>query len=281
MKPLRSVLYLPASNARALQKARDLPCDAVILDLEDAVAPESKHSARNQAAEALRTGFGERTTVLRVNALGTPWAEADLRAAAEAAPDAVLVPKVDGPEGLRAYEAVLAGAPPPIRLWAMIETPRAVLNLPAIAACATGTRLAGLVLGLNDLAASLRARQTPGRVPFHPVLAAAVTAARAHGLAALDAVFTDLQDDAGLEAECRQARDFGFDGKTLIHPRQIEVANHVFAPSEAELAWARAVQAAFADPANAGRGALRVQGAMVERLHLTEAERILALQPGG
>ncbi|MDP8915713.1 MAG: CoA ester lyase [Pseudomonadota bacterium] len=277
MTPLRSVLYVPASNPRALDKARTLPCDAVIVDLEDAVAPEAKEEARARAVAALRAGFGEKRTLLRVNAPGTPWAEADLAAALDCAPHAVLLPKVQSAEDVLACHAGLAGAPEGVCIAAMIETPRALLNLASIAATGPSTRLRGFVLGLNDLAAATGARLVPGREPFRPALAMVVAAARAYGLAAIDAVFNDLEDQAGFEAECGQARDFGFDGKTLIHPRQIESANRAFAPSQTELAWAHAVTAAFADPANAGRGALKVQGAMVEHLHLEQAERLLAL----
>ncbi|MBW3558309.1 MAG: CoA ester lyase, partial [Proteobacteria bacterium] len=276
VRPVRSALYLPASNIRALAKARALPCDAVILDLEDAVAPEAKTAAREQALAALREGFGERAAVLRVNGIDTPWGREDLAAAVEAKPHAVLAPKVEDPASLRTYHEALGGAPEAVQLWAMVETPRAVLNLPEIAAAADGARLAGLVVGLNDLAQALRARWTPGRAAFSGVLQATVVAARAHGLVALDAVFNDLDDAAGLEAECRQGRELGFDGKTVIHPRQIEAANRAFSPADTELAWARAVVTAFADPANAGRGALRVANGMVERLHLLEAERLLA-----
>jgi citrate lyase subunit beta/citryl-CoA lyase len=272
---VRSALYVPAANARALDKARALPCDAVILDLEDAVAPAGKPGAREAACAALQGGFGDRVAVLRVNALNTDWGRADLGAAVRATPDAVLAPKVEDAEGLRAYDRALAGAPERVRLWAMIETPRAVLNLPEIAACAGETRLAGLVLGLNDLAAATRARLVPGRAPFHLALGAVVTAARAYGLLALDAVFNDLGDAEGLEAECRQGREFGFDGKTLIHPGQIEAANRAFAPTDEERAWAQAVADAFAAEPDAG--VLRAAGGMVERLHLREAERILSL----
>jgi citrate lyase subunit beta/citryl-CoA lyase len=280
MKPVRSALYLPASNARAIAKARELPCDAVIFDLEDAVAPESKSLARDQACAALQGRSGGRTCVLRVNGLDTEWGRTDLAAAAQAAPDVVLVPKVDAAAAVRAYDAALAGAPEPVRLWAMIETPRGVLNLPEIAASAGETRLAGLVVGLNDLALALRARWTPGRSAFSGALQAVVLAARAHGLLALDAVFNDLEDSAGLDAECRQGRELGFDGKTVIHPRQIEAANRAFSPTSDEIAWANAVTAAFGEPANANAGALRVEGAMVERLHLREAERILSAAEG-
>ena len=277
MRPVRSALYLPASNARALAKARELPCDAVILDLEDAVAPEAKAAARGQAMAALREGFGARLAMLRVNALDSEWGRADLAAAVDAGPAAVLAPKIEDAASLRSYDAALRAAPASLQLWAMVETPPAVLNLPEIAACREGTRLAGLVVGLNDLALALRAKWAPGRGAFSAALQATVLAARAHGLLALDAVFNDLEDTAGLEAECRQGREMGFDGKTVIHPRQIEAANVAFSPTGAEVAWARAVTAAFRDPANAGRGVLRVEGAMVERLHLQEAERILSL----
>jgi len=275
--PLRSVLYVPASNARALDKARSLPCDAVILDLEDAVAPEAKDAARALAVSALRARFDGRAAVLRVNAPGTPWAEADLEAAVEAGPHAVLLPKVETAEDVLTYDAELLRAPYAVGLWAMIETPGAVVHLPQIAAALSRTRLSGLVLGVNDLAMALGARLTPGRAPLQAAMSATVTAARIFGLSVLDGVFNDLEDDAGLEAECVQGRDFGFDGKTLIHPRQIEAANRAFSPSEAEVAWAEAVVAAFADPANEGRGALRAAGAMVERLHLEQARRILGL----
>ena len=270
---IRSALYLPASNARAIAKARALPCDAVILDLEDAVAPEAKTLAREQACAAFGEGFGARTAVLRVNGLDTDWGRADLAAAVTAAPDAVLAPKVEDAAGVRAYHAALAEAPEALRLWAMVETPGAVLNLAEIAACAADTRLAGLVVGLNDVALALRARPTPGREAFVTALQLTVAAARAHGLLMLDAVFNDLEDAAGLETECAQGRAFGFDGKTVIHPRQIEPVNRAFSPTDDEVDWARAVVAAFADQPDAG--VLRVKGAMVERLHLREAERVL------
>lgn len=275
MRPPRSALYVPASNARALAKARELPCDAVILDLEDAVAPEAKAAAREAAVAALAAGFGGRTAVLRVNAPDTPWHGADLAAARTVRPDAVLLPKVETAEdvGVCAEALQLARG---VRIWAMVETPGAVMHLPEIASAAVETPLSGLVLGLNDLAAALGARQVPGRAPFLTALSRCVLAARAFGLLVLDSVFNTLDDPAGFEAECAQARDWGFDGKTLIHPGQIEAANRAFSPTEAELAWARAVTAAFADPANAGRAALRVQGALVEPLHLAQARRMLA-----
>ena len=277
MRPLRSVLYVPAINDRALGKVGSLPCDAVILDLEDAVAPEEKARARALAVNAIAGGFEGRTAVLRVNAAGTPWAEDDIKAAIAADPDAVLVPKIESAADVAAYHAALSGASDGLELWAMIETPRAVLNLPEIAARAAETRLAGLVVGLNDLALALRAKWTPGRPAFSAALQGTVLAARAHGLIALDAVFNDLEDAAGFEAECRQGRELGFDGKTVIHPRQIQPANAAFSPTRAEITWAQGVVAAFGDPANAGVGVLRIDGSMVERLHLQEAERILSL----
>jgi len=268
---------MPASNARAIEKARGLPCDAVILDLEDAVAPDAKPQARQQAVEAVRQGgFGRREVVIRCNGLDTPWGADDLAAAAAAGPDAVLVPKVASPADIAAYDAAIAQAPARTRLWAMIETCAAVLDLTAIAAARQG-RLDAFALGLNDLAKEMGARQTPDRAPMQAVLTLAVAAGRANGLIVLDSVCNDLDDPAALEAVCRQGSDFGFDGKTLIHPGQIETANRLFGPDPVDVAWARAVITAFADPANAGKGALRVDGRLAERLHLTQAERLVAL----
>lgn len=273
MRPIRSALYMPASNARAIDKARGLDCDAVILDLEDAVAPEAKVAARVQAlAVAYGGGFGERLLVLRVNALDTQWGEDDLAAAAGAPFDAVLLPKVSRPDDLAPARAALGDRP----IWAMIETCAGVLALPAIAA-APG--LVGLVAGTNDLAKEMRCTPGPDRAPLLPHLTAIVTAARAHGLVALDGVSNVLADTPELAAECAQGAAFGFDGKTLIHPVQIAAANRAFAPSAERVAWAEAVVAAFALPEHAGQGAIRVEGAMVERLHLTEAERVLAVRP--
>jgi citrate lyase subunit beta/citryl-CoA lyase len=277
-RPRRSVLYMPASNARAMEKARDLPCDVVIFDLEDAVAPEQKDLAREQACAAVGGGgFGRRELVIRVNGLDTPWGAADLKAAAAAAPDAVLVPKVARAADVAAYDAALSSTSERTRLWAMIETARAVFRLEEIADAAATTRLSAWVMGTNDLAKETGARIAPGRAAFVGVLSLAVTAARMAGLTVLDGVFNGLDDDAGLEAECRQALELGFDGKTLIHPRQVDIANRVFSPSDEEVAFARAVIAAFADPANAGKGALRVDGRMAERLHLAGAEKTVAV----
>lgn len=278
-RPLRSVLYMPASNARAMAKARTLDCDAVALDLEDAVAPEAKADARAAlVAEAQAGGFGHRRLIARINALSTPWGQDDIRALAAAPVEAVLAPKVDDAADIEALSRTMdeAGFPAGVALWVMIETPRAVLALERIAATAATTRLAGFVLGLNDLAKDSGIAQLPGRAAFLPVLTMAVLAARANGLVVLDGVCNAIEDKDRLEAECVQARDSGFDGKTLIHPAQLEICNRVFAPTDAAVAEAQAIVAAFADPANAGRGALRVDGKMVELLHLAQAEQLLA-----
>src|SRR5437899_4205890 len=238
IRPRRSALYMPASNARAVEKARTLACDVVILDLEDAVAPDMKPAARAAAAQAVRAGgFGRREVVVRVNALATPWGAQDLAAIALAGPDAVLVPKVDGPADVAAYHAALTAAPARTGLWTMIETGRAIFTLEAIAACAASTRLAAFVMGVNDLAKEMRARQVRDRAPFQGALALAVMAARAHGLAILDGVHNEIDDLALLETVCRQAVDFGFDGKSLIHPTHIEIANRVFTPPAGDVAW--------------------------------------------
>jgi len=278
IRPRRSALYMPASNAKAIEKARSLPCDTVILDLEDAVAPEAKESARAQAVEAIRQGgFGRREMVIRCNGLDTPWGADDLAAAAQAGPHAILVPKVNDAADIAAYDAAIAAAPAVTRLWAMIETCRSVFKLEEIAAASRTSRLSTWVMGVNDLAKEMGARQTAGREPFVAALGLSVAAARAYGLNILDGVYNDLDDDTGFEAMCQQGVDFGFDGKTLIHPRQIEICNRMFSPSTAEIAFARAVVAAFALPQNAGQGALRVDGRMAERLHLAQAEQLLAV----
>lgn len=278
-RPLRSVLYMPASNARAMAKARTLDCDAVALDLEDAVAPEAKADARIAlVAEAQAGGFGHRRLIARINALATPWGNDDLTALAAAPVEAVLAPKVDDAADVEALSAAMdaAGFAPEVALWVMIETPRAVLALERIAACAGTTRLRGFVLGLNDLAKDSGMAQLPGRGAFMPVLTMAVLAARAHGLLILDGVCNAIEDQARLEAECVQARDSGFDGKTLIHPAQLDLCNRVFAPSAEDVAEAEAIVAAFGDPANAGKGALRINGKMVELLHLAQGKQLLA-----
>lgn len=277
-RPRRSALYLPASNARAIEKARSLPADIIILDLEDAVAPDAKAEARAAAVAAVKAGgFGHREVAIRVNAIDTSWGADDLRAAADAAPDAVLVPKVATPDDVRRYDAALSDAAPGTQLWAMMETCAAVARLDAIAACAADTRLSLWIMGINDLAKEMRARQTPERTPFLPVLTLAVAAARAHGLAILDGVCNEFRDLDRFRAEVEQGLLYGFDGKSLIHPAQVDPCNATFSPSESELAHAEAVIAAFAAPENASKGAIQLNGKMVERLHLEEAERLVAI----
>ena len=274
----RSLLYLPGSNPRALEKARTLACDGVILDLEDSVAPDAKADARDRVVGALTAGgFGRREVVVRVNGLDTPWGEQDLEALAQVAPDAVLVPKVQDSGDIARYDARLNGYPERVELWAMLETCRSLFHLESLASASRTSRLAAFVLGVNDLAKEMRAELEAGRAPFLAALTLSVAAARAYDLSVLDGVFNGLDDEAGLEAECRQGRTFGFDGKTLIHPAQIETCNRVFSPSADQIAWAAAVVEAFADPENAALGAIRVNGKMAERLHLAQAERILAI----
>ena len=275
-RPRRSALYMPASNPRAVEKARSLACDVVILDLEDAVLPDAKENARSDAVAAVRAGgFGRREIVIRVNALSTPWGEADLAAAAAAGPDAVLAPKIRGPADIAAYDRALSAAPPHTGLWAMIETPQAVLAIDAVAGAPS--RLSALVMGINDLAKEVGARQTPGREPFQAAMALTVTAARAHGHAVLDGVHNEIDDLVALAAVCRQGADFGFDGKTLIHPSHLPICNTAFTPAPDEVAWSRAVIAAFDAPENAGKGALRVEGRLAELLHRDQAVRLVAI----
>jgi citrate lyase subunit beta/citryl-CoA lyase len=273
MRPRRSVLFMPGSNARALEKARTLPADALVLDLEDAVAPEMKVEARAQVMATVRAGgYGRREIVVRVNALGTPWGRDDLAAAADAGADAVLLPKVEAAETVSAAIAALGPAP---AVWCMLETPRGILNAPAIAAASP--RVTALVMGTSDLRKDLHARATPDRLPLVTSLQLCVLAARAAGIAALDGVHLDLDDEAGLAAACRQAADFGFDGKTLIHPRQVATANEVFAPAASDVDWARRVIAAHADAVARGCGVAVLDGRLIENLHVDDARRLLML----
>lgn len=276
-QPRRSALYVPGANARALEKARGLAADAVLLDLEDAVAPAAKETARSQVLVALAAGGWRAERVVRVNGAGTPWHADDLAAAARSGAEAVCLPKVESAEALRAAAEALqrAGAPPELALWAMIETPRGVLEVRDVARATP--RLACLVAGTSDLVKDLRARHTPGRAEVATSLSLVLLAARASGLAALDGVFLDIADAAGFEASCRQGRDLGFDGKTLIHPSQLEPANRIFAPTGEELDSARRIVAAHAEAVAAGRGVTVVDGRLVEALHVAEAERLLAL----
>ena len=278
VRPRRSALYMPGSNPRALAKARTLPVDAVILDLEDSVAPDAKAAAREAVAAAVREGgFGGREVVIRVNGPATEWGRADLEAAAAAAPDAILLPNVSSPDEIAAAERLIGGAG--TKIWAMIETPLAILRIDAIASAARGSAspFACMILGTNDLAKETRARLVPGRAPMLPWLALVVAAARAHGLDVLDGVYNDLKNLDGFRSECEQGRDLGMDGKTLIHPDQIAIANEIFAPPPAEVEAARAVIAAFARPENSGKGVISLDGRMVERLHAEMAERTVAL----
>jgi citrate lyase subunit beta / citryl-CoA lyase len=281
VRPRRSVLYMPGSNARAMEKARELPADAVILDLEDAVAPDAKAKARELIGKALKNGgFGRREVVVRVNGLDTAWWADDLAIAA-AGPDAVLVPKVSTPAQFRQVAERLAavGAAPQLRVWAMMETPLAMLNVRDIAAAALdpAARLAAFVMGTNDLAKDTRARIVPGRAPMLPWLMTCVAAARAFGLDILDGVYNDLGNAEGFAAECRQAHDLGFDGKTLIHPQQIAPCNAAFSPAAEDVEWALKIIAAFDLPENADKGVIQIDGRMVERLHADMARRTVAI----
>ncbi|THD77480.1 MAG: CoA ester lyase [Phenylobacterium sp.] len=274
-RPRRSALYLPAANPRAIEKARTLPADAVILDQEDSVAPDAKAEARALAAEAVRAGgFGGREVVIRVNGLDTPWGPDDLEAAAAAGPDAVLIPKVSSAEEIAEAARIVAGR---TRLWAMIETCQAMFRLDALGAASAAHGVDAWVIGGNDLVKEMRCRPGGDRAPLLPALAMSVMAARAHGLVILDGVYNDIPNLPGLAAECAQGAAFGFDGKSLIHPSHLEIANRAFTPPEPEIAWARTVVAAYGLPENAGKGVIKVEGRMVERLHLAQAERLIGV----
>ena len=278
IRPRRSVLYMPGSNGRALEKARSLPADAVILDLEDAVAPDQKEAARALAVEAVRHGgYAPREVVIRVNGLATPWGYADLEAAAGAGADAVLLPKIESADAVRQAATLLqtAGAPEALKLWCMMETPRAMLRAEEIAGA--GPRLAALVMGTSDLAQELQAVHTPLRLPMITALGLCLLAARAYGLAILDGVHLDLQDETGFAESCRQGRELGFDGKTLIHPRQIEPANRAFAPDAAALAQAKRIIEAHGAAARGGSGVAVLDGRLIENLHVAEAARLVRL----
>jgi len=282
IRPRRSVLYMPGSNVRALEKAKTLPVDGVIVDLEDSVAPEAKETARKQAADAVKAGgFGGREVFIRINGVDSPWHADDLSAAARAAPDVILVPKVSTPDTLELIGRRLLdmGTDRKTRVWAMIETPLAIFNILSIAAEArdSETRLSGFVMGTNDLAKDTRARLVPGRAPMLPWLSMCVAAARIHGIDILDGVYNDIGNADGFINECRQGVDLGFDGKTLIHPSQIEPCNTAFSPSPAEVEWARKMIEAFDLPENRGKGVVSIDGRMVERLHADMARRTVAI----
>ncbi len=273
-RPRRSVLYMPASNERALEKARTLACDGLILDLEDAVAPDAKPAAREAACAAVRSGaYGRRELAIRVNGMDTEWHADDLAAACAAGPDAIVVPKVGSAEEVRTLVAAMSGAPAHTRLWAMVETPAAMLDAHAIASASD--RLAVLVMGTNDLAKELYAEHVPGRHPLLTGLSLALLAARAAGKAILDGVYNDVRDTDGFLTECRQGREMGFDGKTLIHPGQVEGANAAFAPSADAVEDARGMLRAWED--GRGSGVVTHRGRMVENLHVESARRVLAI----
>jgi len=277
-RPRRSVLYMPGANERALEKAKGIAADALIFDLEDAVAPDAKEAARERVGAAAASGrYGRRELTIRVNGRDTRWHDDDLRAAAAAGPDAVVVPKVGSAADVLAVEAALeaAGAPDRTRLWAMLETPAAALDARQIAS--SSERLAVLVLGTNDLAKELHAAPGPARQPLLAALSLCVLGARAAGKVILDGVYNDTRDDTGFEAECRQGRDLGFDGKTLIHPSQVDPCNRIFGPTEEELASAARVIEAFEEAERKGRGVVTVDGRLVENLHVEAARRTLAV----
>lgn len=277
-RPRRSALYLPASNARAIEKARTLDADIVILDLEDAVAPEAKDEARAAAVEAIaQGGFGHRELAVRVNGIDTPWGLDDLAALRATGVAAVLAPKISCSQDIGRYQEALEGAAPEMQLWAMIETCGAMFNLQQIAEMAGRTRLALWILGTNDLAKEMQAQLTPCRTPFLPFLSMAVAAARLGGITILDGVCNEFRDLGVFEEEARQGRMFGFDGKSLIHPAQIEPCNRVFSPDEAAIAHAKAVIEAFALPENSGKGAIKVDGKMTELLHLEQARNLVSM----
>jgi len=278
LRPRRSALYVPGDNQRAVEKARGLAADVLIFDLEDAVAPDAKAAARDQVAEAVRQGgYGARELLVRINGLATDWGRDDLAAVAALAVDGVVLPKVESAEAVRAAEAVLtaAGAAERLALWCMIETPLGALHVEAIAGASP--RLAGLVMGTSDLAKDLNAAHTRDRLPLLTALGLALLAARAYGLAILDGVQLDLADDEGFAAACRQGRELGFDGKTLIHPKTIETANRIFAPAPDEVAWARRIIAAHDAAVAAGKGVVLVDGKLIENLHVDSARRLIAL----
>jgi citrate lyase subunit beta/citryl-CoA lyase len=282
IRPRRSVLYMPGSNARALEKAKTLPADGLILDLEDSVAPDAKEAARRQVVEVVKAGgFGTREVFIRINGVDTPWHADDLSAAARAAPDVILVPKVSNSDTLELIGRRLLdmGTDHKTRVWAMIETPLAIFNILSIAAAArdSETRLAGFVMGTNDLAKDTRARLVQGRTPMLAWLSMCVAAARIHGIDILDGVYNDIGNADGFAKECAQGVEFGFDGKTLIHPSQIEPCNTAFSPSPADVAQARKMIAAFDMPENKGKGVVTIDGRMVERLHADMARRTVAI----
>jgi len=277
-RPRRSVLYMPGSNARALEKGRTLPADGLILDLEDAVAPDAKAQARENVVKALdEGGYGKREIQLRINGLETPWGQADAQAAARSKADAILIPKVESAAQVRQVEQIMeqAGAPDSMTIWCMMETPLGMLHAEEIAK--SSKRLAGFVMGTSDLAKDLRCAHTPMRLPMVTSLGLCMLAARAYGLSILDGVYLNLEDDEGFAASCVQGKELGFDGKTLIHPKTVAKANEVFAPSESDVSWARKIIAAHAEATAQGKGVLLVEGKLIENLHVVAAKRQVEL----
>src|SRR6195256_1173489 len=282
VRPRRSLLFMPGSNARALEKARNLPADGIILDLEDAVAPDAKAMAREQIAQAVAArGFGKREVLIRINALDSPWWIDDITMAGKARPDGILVPKISSVEDLSAIADRLSdiGADMSIKVWAMIETARGVLHAEELAASSRDSeiRLAGFAFGPHEISRGTRIRMQPGRAAMIPMITHCILATRMHGLEILDGPYSDFSNVDGFGQECTQGRDLGFDGKTLIHPGQIEACNAIFTPAAEEVAQARKIIAAFERPENASRGAIQLDGRMVERLHADMAKRTIAI----
>lgn len=278
LRPRRSMLYMPGSNARAIEKGRSLPTDAIIFDIEDAVAVDAKALARNQIRAAIAAGgYGTKELLVRINGIGSEWFDADVTAIADSGADGILLPKVEDPETVRQVEErlVAAGAKPALSIWCMMETPLGILRSADIAGASP--RLAGMIMGTNDLALDLRCKQTPDAAAFVTSFSLCILAARAHGIAIIDAVYNDLSDDAGFEESCRRGRVLGFDGKSLIHPKTIEAANRLYGPSAEDVAWATKIVAAFDSARAEGKGVITVDGKMVEDLHVREAQRLLAM----
>lgn len=281
-RPRRSVLYMPGTNARAMEKAKGIPADALILDLEDAVAPDAKEEARAQVCDAVKGGgYGQREMIIRANGLDTPWGADDIKAAVAAGPDAVLVPKISSVEDVQKATDLMnvAGAGPNMALWAMMETPIAMLDARDIAAQAKkdGARLTTFVMGTNDIAKELFCLQTPDRLPMVTALSLTLLAARAYGVTVIDGVYNEIQNADGFLQVCQQGVEFGFDGKTLIHPSQVAPCNRIFSPPEEDVAWSRAILEAFEQPENQNKGVIKVDGKMVELLHAENAKRIVAI----
>ena len=276
-RPRRSILYMPGSNARALEKARSLAADGLILDLEDAVAPDAKETARRQVCEAVREGgYGMRELLIRVNGLASPWGYADVVEACKTSADAILLPKVESADAIRSLEAIMNanGAPEGMAIWAMMETARGMLAAEEIAT--SSHRLAGFVMGTSDLAKELHCAHTRERLPMITSLSLCLLAARGYGLAIVDGVYLDLNDDEGFEYACRQGVEMGFDGKTLIHPKTVETCNRIFSPQPQEVEWSRKIILAHEAASKEGKGVVVVDGKLIENLHVENAKRLVS-----